>query len=149
MAESVKVIAKNRRAFRDFEVLDRVEAGIVLRGTEVKSLRDGNVRLTDSYALVEDGEVRLRGMHIPPYKGGSWTNHNPDRTRKLLLHRREIKKLLGRVQEKGLTIIPLSIYFKRGLAKLEIGVARGKKMYDKRNTIKKRDAEREMRGFRK
>ena len=144
MAEARKVITQNRRAFRDFEVLDRFEAGLVLRGTEVKSLREGNVKLTDCYARVEDGELVLRGLHIPHYKVASWTNHDPDRPKKLLMHRREIKRLVGSTQEKGLTLIPLSIYFKRGMAKIELGLARGRRLYDKREAIKKRDAERDM-----
>jgi len=145
MENARKLITKNRRAFRDFEILDRMEAGLVLRGTEVKSLREGSVKLTDCYARVEDGELILRGLHIPPYKGASWTNHDPDRPKKLLLHRREIKRLAGHTHEQGLTLIPLLLYFKRGFAKVELGLAKGRRQYDKREAVKKRDAEREMR----
>jgi SsrA-binding protein len=124
--------------------MDTWEAGIVLQGTEVKSLRDGKANLKDSYARVEKGEVFLYQLHISPYDKGSFANHQPLRVRKLLLHKKEIKKLTGRVEEKGLTLIPLKVYFKNGKAKVEIALARGKRQYDKRAAIAKRDSDREM-----
>ena len=142
MSEGTKIIAKNSRARFEYEILDRFEAGICLQGTEVKSLREANASIAESFARVEDGEVYLYSMHIPPYERGSWMNHDPVRRRKLLLHRREIKRLIGRVAEKGLTLVPLSAYFKRGLAKIEIGLVRGKRQYDKRDSIRRRDDER-------
>ena len=138
-----KLIADNRRARHDYELLDRVEAGIVLTGTEVKSLREGRASLVDGYAAVKDGEVWLHNVHIPEYTQGTWTNHEPRRTRKLLLHRDQIRKLNAKTQESGLTVIPLALYFKDGYAKVEIGVARGKKSYDKRHSIAEREAKRD------
>lgn len=139
-----RVVASNRKARHDYFILDTLEAGLVLKGTEVKSLRSGNANLQDSYALVKNGELWLFGMHISPYEHGSFSNHDPRRTRKLLLSKREIRRLLGRVQEKGLTIIPLSIYFKGAYAKIELAIAQGKKSYDKRESIKQREAKRDI-----
>lgn len=145
-----KVIASNRRAFRDFQILERIEAGMVLVGTEVKSLREGKASLVDSYASVDGEEAFLHNLHIPPYECGNRFNHEPTRTRKLLLHKREIRRVLGRSTERGLTIIPLSLYFKDGRVKVELAIARGKRMYDKREALAKesarREMEREMRG---
>ena len=137
------LVAQNRRARHDYHIEDTVEAGLVLTGTEVKSLREGRASLVDGYAAVEDGELWLHNVHIPVYTQGTWTNHEPRRTRKLLLHREQIRKLSSKTQETGLTIIPLAIYFKDGYAKVEIGVARGKKSYDKRHSIVEREAKRD------
>jgi SsrA-binding protein len=139
-----KLIASNRRARHDYHIEDTYEAGLVLTGTEVKSLRAGRASLVDGYALIRDGEVWLEGVHIPEYTMGTWTNHAARRPRKLLLHRREIGKLMVRTRESGLTLVPLSLYFQDGKAKVELAVARGKRSYDKRQAIAKRDAEREM-----
>jgi SsrA-binding protein len=139
-----KVIVSNRRARHDYEIMDTYEAGIVLTGTEVKSLRAGRASLADAYASVEDGEVWLRGVHIPEYTQGSWTNHEPRRTRKLLLHRKEIFRLLGKIKERGLALVPLSMYFSDGKVKVELALARGKRSYDKRAELAKRDAKREV-----
>jgi len=139
-----KVIASNRKARHDYEILDTYEAGIVLVGTEVKSLRLGRASLVDSFATVDDGEVWLRGLHVAEYDMGTWTNHEPRRRRKLLLHRREIEKLIGKSKESGLSMVPLSMYFKDGKVKVELALARGKRSYDKRQTLAKRDAEREI-----
>lgn len=139
-----KVIASNRRARHDYAILDTYEAGVVLVGTEVKSLRLGRASLVDSFATVDDGEVWLRGLHIPEYDRGTWTNHEPRRTRKLLLHKDEIVKLIGKTKESGLSLVPLSMYFKDGKVKVELGLGRGKKSYDKRQAIAKRDADREI-----
>jgi SsrA-binding protein len=148
--KGVKPIAENRRARHDYHLLDRYEAGLQLTGTEVKSLRDGRVTLAQSYADVRDGEVWLVGAHIDEYKQGNVANHEPDRDRKLLLHRREIDSLIGQVQEKGLTLVPTRMYFKNGRAKLELAVARGKEQRDKRRDIAKRDAQRDIdRAFRR
>jgi SsrA-binding protein len=141
---SEKIITQNRKARHDYHILETMETGIVLQGTEVKSLRDGKANLKDSYASVKDGEVFLYNVHISPYSHGNLNNHDPVRTRKLLLHRKEIKKLIGRVQEKGLTMVPLKLYFKNGVAKVELAIVKGKRQYDKREDIAKRDAEREM-----
>ena len=139
-----KVIAQNRRARHDYAVEDVYEAGVALVGTEVKSLRLGRASLADSYATVEGGEVWLRGLHIPEYTHGSWTNHEPRRTRKLLLHRKEIERLIGKTREGGLTLVPLSLYFSDGKVKCELALARGKRAYDKRQDLARRDADREM-----
>ena len=140
-----KLIATNRKAFHDYAIQEKQEAGIVLRGTEVKSLREGRVNLKESYATVEKGEVFLHQCHISPYSHGNMMNHDPVRRRKLLLHRKEIDKLLGKTQQKGLTLIPLRMYFSaRGQAKVELGLAKGKKLYDRRETIKGREADREV-----
>src|SRR6266581_5399682 len=139
-----KTIAENRKARHEYELLDRFEAGLVLTGTEVKSLRDGGASLQQADADVRDGEVWLIGAHIAEYGQGNVHNHEPDRDRKLLLHRREIASLLGKVRERGLTLVPTRLYFKDGRAKVEIAVARGKELYDKRRDIAKRDAQRDM-----
>jgi SsrA-binding protein len=139
-----KVIASNRKARHDYTILDTYEAGVVLVGTEVKSLRLGRASLADAFATVDDGEVWLRGLHIPEYDRGTWTNHEPRRTRKLLLHKSEILKLIGKTKESGLSLVPLAMYFKDGKVKLELGLARGKKAYDKRQALAKRDADREI-----
>jgi SsrA-binding protein len=138
-----KLIADNRRARRDYQILERFETGIELRGTEVKSLRAGHVTLKDSYAQVEEGEMFLVGVYISPYEQGNIYNHDPERSRRLLLHKREILKLGQRVAEKGLTLVPLRVYFKRGRVKIEIGLCRGKLGVDKRETIRERDLQRE------
>jgi SsrA-binding protein len=138
-----KLVAQNRKARHDFHVEDTYEAGLVLTGTEVKSLRAGRASLVDGFAEVRDGEVWLQNVHIPQYTEGTWTNHEPRRARKLLLHRREIERIDARVRERGLTVVPLSLYFKEGRAKVEIALARGKKAYDKRQAIAKRQADRE------
>lgn len=139
-----KVIARNRRALHDYAIEDTYEAGLALTGTEVKSLRLGRASLADGFALISDGEAWLHNVHIPEYIQGTWTNHTPRRIRKLLLHRREIDKIASQVAEQGLTLVPLSLYFKDGRVKVEIGVARGKRTYDKRQALAKRDAAREM-----
>ncbi len=139
-----KVIASNRKARHDYEILDTYEAGVALVGTEVKSLRLGRASLVDAFATVDDGEVWLRGLHIPEYAMGTWTNHEPRRTRKLLLHKGEILKLIGKTHESGLSLVPLSMYFKDGKVKVELALARGKRAYDKRQSLAKRDAEREI-----
>jgi SsrA-binding protein len=139
-----KIVARNRRARFEFDLLESIEAGIVLTGTEVKSLRNGKASLEESYASVENGEVWLNGCDIPEYLQANRMNHKPKRQRKLLLHRREIDKLILKAAEKGLTIVPLKIFFKNGVAKVEICVARGRKTYDKREALKKQDAKRDM-----
>jgi SsrA-binding protein len=139
-----KVIVSNRKARHDYSILDTYEAGLVLVGTEVKSLRAGKASLQEAFATVDDGEVWLRNVHIPEYTQGTWTNHMPRRNRKLLLHRREIEKLLDKTKASGLSIVPLSMYFKDGKVKVEIALAKGKKSYDKRQDIAKRDAGREV-----
>ncbi|GAA1561024.1 SsrA-binding protein SmpB [Actinomadura kijaniata] len=140
-----KLIAQNKRARYDYHIDDTWEAGMVLMGTEVKALRAGRASLADGYAHVMDGEVWLEHVHIPEYVQGTWTNHAPRRRRKLLLHRREIQKIIAKTSEPGWTLVPLALYFKDGKAKIEIGLARGKKTYDKRQAIAKREADREMR----
>src|SRR5919205_2974567 len=140
----VKLIAENRRARHDYHLLERFEAGIVLTGTEVKSLRDGRVQLQQAYADVRDGEVWLVGAHIAEYGHGNVANHDPDRDRKLLLHRREIASLIGKVRERGLTLVPTRLYFKDGRAKVEVALARGKERRDKRRDIARRDADRQI-----
>ncbi len=139
-----KIIATNRKAFHNFSILETYEAGLVLRGTEVKSLREAQVNFKDCYATIDDGEAWLVGCHISPYHHGSDANHEPDRRRKLLLHKREISRLLGKVAERGLTLVPLRLYFKEGRAKIELGLARGKKLHDKRASIRERESRREM-----
>ena len=138
-----KLIASNRKAFHDYFVLQKMEAGIALTGTEVKSLREAKVNLKDSYVDVDRGEAWLVGAHISPYTHGNRENHDPERRRKLLLHRREIDKLQGQIVEKGLTIVPLRLYFKSGRVKAEIAVVRGKKLFDKRESEKRRELDRE------
>lgn len=138
------VIAKNRRARHDYHIDETYEAGIVLTGTEVKSLRDGRASLIDGFAQVKNGEVWLENVHIPEYSFGSWTNHAARRPRKLLLHREEIARLIGKTREPGRTLVPLSLYFSEGNAKVEIALARGKRAYDKRQDIAARDAQRDI-----
>jgi SsrA-binding protein len=139
-----KLIAQNRKARHDYAILDTYEAGVALVGTEVKSLRLGRASLVEAYATVDDGEVWLRGLNIPEYTLGSWTNHEPRRTRKLLLHREEIERLIGKIREGGLTLVPLSLYFSDGKVKCELALARGKRSYDKRADLATRDANREI-----
>ena len=139
-----KMIADNRRARHEYNLLERVEAGVVLTGTEVKSLRDGKTSLQQAYADVRDGEAWLHGVHIAEYRQGNRANHDPDRPRKLLLHRREIDRLYGQVRERGVTIVPTRLYFKDGRVKVELALARGKEVRDKRRDIAARDAKRQM-----
>jgi len=139
-----KTVAVNRRARHEYAVEETLEAGIALTGTEIKSIRAGRVNLAEAYARIEKGEAWLIGAHIAPYEQGNRNNHEPTRTRKLLLHRDQIAELIGRTQAKGFTLVPLRLYIRNGMAKLEIGVARGKKAYDKRRTIAERDARREL-----
>jgi SsrA-binding protein len=139
-----KIIASNRRARHDYAIEYTVEAGLVLTGTEVKSLRAGRATLTEGFGQITNNEAWLHGVHIPQYTQGTWTNHEPRRTRKLLLHRREIDKLASSIQERGLTLVPLSLYFSDGKVKIELGLARGKRAYDKRQDLAKRDAAREI-----
>jgi SsrA-binding protein len=139
-----KVIASNRRARHEYSIIDSYECGIVLVGTEVKSLRAGKVSLADAFASVEHGEVWLRNLHIPEYAQGTWTNHEPRRPRKLLMHRQEIARLVGKIRESGLTLVPLSLYFSDGKVKVELALARGKKTYDRRQDLARRDAQREI-----
>jgi SsrA-binding protein len=139
-----RITISNRKARHEYFILEVLEAGIVLTGTEVKSLRKGNANLQDSYAELRSGEVWLEGMHISPYEQGNINNHEPRRKRKLLLQRKQIRKLIGGMKEKGLTLIPLSVYFKGPFAKVELALARGKKSYDKRDAIAKRDADRDI-----
>ena len=139
-----KVIARNRRARHDYHIEEVYEAGLVLTGTEVKSLRAGRASLTDGFGQVSDHEVWLHNVHIPEYTQGTWTNHEPRRTRKLLMHRREIDKLASETTERGLTLVPLALYFKDGKAKVELALARGKRSYDKRQDLAARDAAREV-----
>ena len=145
MAEETpaKLIASNKKALHDYFVLQKVEAGIELQGTEVKSLRDGRAELKDSYIIFKNDEAFLFGAHIAPYTHGNLANHDPERTRKLLLHRREIEKLFAQKQEKGLSIVPLRLYFRGNRVKVELAVVRGKKLYDKRETERKKEADRE------
>ena len=138
-----KNIAVNRKARHDYTILETHECGLVLSGTEVKSLRAGRANLTDGYATVKDGEIWLHGVHIPEYDQGSWTNHTPRRARKLLLHRSEIARLIGKMQTGGLTLIPLALYFADGYAKVELALAKGRKSYDKRQAIAERESKRE------
>ena len=139
-----KMIAQNRKARHDYAVVDVYEAGVVLTGTEVKSLRLGRASLVDGFASIDDGEVYLHNVHIPEYDQGSWTNHEPRRVRKLLLHRGEIERLVGKTKETGLTLVPLALYFSNGKVKVEIALARGKRTYDKRQDLARRDADREV-----
>jgi SsrA-binding protein len=140
----IKIVARNRKARHEYDLIEKVEAGIVLTGTEVKSLRNGKANLEDAYAEIDKDEVWLLGCDIPEYVQANRMNHVPKRKRKLLLHRREISKLATRSNEKGMTLVPLSIYFKKGMAKVELSVARGRKTYDKREAIKQQDAKRDM-----
>ncbi len=143
--EDIKVICRNKRAFHDYAIVDTLECGIVLTGTEVKSLREGSASLEDAYAKLEDGELWLIGSDIPEYTMGNRMNHKPKRPRKLLLHRREIAKFAGKASQRGLTLVPLKMYFKNGRAKVELAVAQGKAKHDKRQDLKKAEANREIR----
>ena len=142
--EEKKVVAQNKKARHDYFIEQTIEAGIVLSGTEVKSIRAGKVSLMDSYANIKDGEVFIYGMHISPYEQGNIFNKDPLRDRKLLLNRFEINKLIGYIQQKGMTLVPLKVYFKKGRVKIELGIGKGKKLYDKREDIAKKDAQREI-----
>ena len=144
MADSVKVVAKNSKAYHDYFIEDKYEAGIELAGTEVKSIRLGHVNLKDSFCVVKDGEMSVIGMHISPYEKGNIFNKDPMRQRRLLMHKREILRLFARIKQDGYSLIPLSIYFRGPRVKLEIGLAKGKKLYDKRESAARRDAKREM-----
>ncbi|GFG68768.1 SsrA-binding protein SmpB [Mycolicibacter senuensis] len=139
-----QIVASNRKARHNYSILDVYEAGVVLLGTEVKSLRAGQASLVDAFATVDDGEVWLRNMHIPEYRHGSWTNHDPRRARKLLLHRRQIDMLIGKIRDGNLTLVPLSVYFAEGKVKVELALARGKQAHDKRQDLARRDAQREV-----
>jgi len=143
MAE-IKSIAANRKAFHDYEILERVEAGIALTGTEIKSIRAGGANIREAHARPLDGELWLYGAHIAEYAAGSWQNHEPTRPRRLLLHKAQIREWVSAMNEKGLSVIPLSMYLKNGMAKVELGLVRGRKQYDKRQAIAKRDAERDI-----
>jgi SsrA-binding protein len=143
-AEAIKTVVVNRRARFDYFILEKIEAGIALRGTEVKSIRNGKVNLGDAYAQIEDGEIWLLQMHVSPYEQGNRNNHDPLRRRKLLIHRRQILKLKQATQEKGLTLIPLALYFKGSHLKVELGLAKGKRHHDRREDVARRDAEREI-----
>ncbi|MBI5440923.1 MAG: SsrA-binding protein SmpB [Deltaproteobacteria bacterium] len=143
-SEGVHVVCTNKKARRDYHIEDTFEAGLVLRGSEVKSLREGLANLTDAYAFVEKGEAWISGLHVSPYSHAPMEGQDPDRARKLLLHALEIRRLAGKIQEKGYTLVPLRIYFRKGLAKVELGLGKGKKLYDKREDIKRADADREI-----
>ncbi len=145
MEPEEKTVAQNRRARFEYQILETTEAGIVLKGSEVKSVRQGKVDISDCFATVKDGEVWLHNMHVAAYENAGPFNHNPRRTRKLLLHRREIRKIIGKIRQKGLSLVPIRLYWKHGLAKIELAVAKGKRSFDKRETIKQRDQEREYR----
>ena len=136
---SEKLICNNKKAYHDYFIEEKFEAGMVLKGTEVKSLRNGKANLNDSFALVKNGEAFLHNLHISPYNFGNRENHDPDRMRKLLLHKKEIGKLFSMIREQGYTVVPLRLYFKEGLVKVEVGLAKGKKLYDKREDLKKKD----------
>ncbi|HUL42882.1 MAG TPA: SsrA-binding protein SmpB [Bacteroidota bacterium] len=140
-----RIVVTNRKALHDYFILERYETGIVLKGTEVKSLRLGTANLQDGYASIRSGEIWLVGLHISPFEKGNINNHDPKRERKLLLHRREIRKLAGKISEKGLTLVPLRIYFKNNIAKVELGLARGKKLHDKREAVARLEVERQLR----
>lgn len=142
--KGTKAIATNRKARHNYTIIDVYEAGMVLVGTEVKSLRDGKVSIVDAFATVDDGEVWLRGLHIPEYTQGSWTNHAPRRVRKLLLHASEIERLIGKTREGSLTLVPLSLYFSNGYVKVELALGKGKQAHDKRQDLARRDTEREV-----
>jgi SsrA-binding protein len=144
MAEKSKAIVTNRKARHEYEIIGNVEAGLVLVGSEVKALRDGRVNISDAYARIKKGELWIIGMHIAPYQQAAFENHEPLRDRKALLRRQEIKKLFRRIEEKGVTLIPLRVYFKNKWAKVDLGIARGKRKYDKKESIAQRDAQRDM-----
>jgi len=141
---SEKLICNNKKAYHNYFIEEKFEAGMVLTGTEIKSLRMGNANLNDSFAIVRNGEAFLNNLHISPYDFGNRENHDPDRMRKLLLHKKEIAKLFGKIREQGYSVVPLRLYFKKGLAKVEIGLAKGKKLYDKREVMKEKDQKRDM-----
>lgn len=147
--KGTRLVCQNKKAYHDYEIVETLEAGMVLLGTEVKSMREGRANLKDSYGKVKKGEVFLYGLHISPYTHASYDNHEPERVRKLLLHRYEIKRIIGKTQERGFSLIPLKIYFKEGKAKVELALARGKKLYDKRETLKRKEEAREMDRLRK
>ena len=147
--EGFRIVCQNKKAYHDYEILEKIEAGMVLLGTEVKSLRQGKANLKDCYARIRHGEVYLYGCHISAYSHASYDNHEPERVRKLLLHHFEIKRLFGKTQEKGCALIPLRIYFSKGKAKVELGLARGKKLYDKRESLKRKEETRELARVRK
>lgn len=149
MEEGIKIITTNKKAFHDYQIMEKLEAGLVLTGSEVKSLRQGRCNIKDSYARIINGEAWLIGLNISSYADASYHDHEPERRRKLLLHKDEIKRLHRKVQEKGFTLIPLRLYFKKGVAKVEIGLATGKREYDKRQDIAKRDQERELKRMQK
>jgi SsrA-binding protein len=140
-----RVVVSNRKALHDYFIIETYEAGIALRGTEVKSLRLGSANLQDGYALIKNGEIWLLGMHISPFEKGNINNHDPRRERKLLMHKKEIARIFSKISEKGLTLVPLKIYLKKNIIKIELGLAKGKKAYDKREAIAKRDVERQLR----
>ena len=139
-----RVVTTNRRAFHDYFVVETIEAGIALTGTEIKSIRDGKVTISEAYARIENGELWLIGSHISPYRHGSHANHDPDRPRKLLVHKSELRELRAAIEQKGMTLVPLRLILKQGRAKLELGVVRGKKLYDKRQTAAEREARRDV-----
>ena len=141
---SLKIVCQNKKAYTDYDIEETIEAGIVLTGTEVKALREGRANIKDSYVIIKDGEAFLLNCHISPYSHGNIFNHDPVRTRKLLLNKREIRRLAGKIQQKGYTLIPLKIYFKGPYAKVEVAIARGRKKYEKRDIIKKKEAQREI-----
>jgi SsrA-binding protein len=142
-----RTLATNKKAYHDYTVLQKIEAGIALQGTEVKSAKSGNINLKDGFAFIKNGEVFLRNVHISPYPFGNRMNHDPLRERKLLLHKREISKLEARVREKGFTLVPLRVYAKKGRIKVELGLVKGKKLYDKREAIRKKDQSRDLKGY--
>jgi SsrA-binding protein len=143
-SDAIESIARNKRARHDYLIVDTFEAGLVLKGTEVKSLREGKANIGDAYGIIRNAEAYLLNLHISPYERGGYTNHEPDRTRKLLLHRKEIRRLIGAVEREGLTLIPLELYFKNGVAKVALALGKGKKLHDKRETERARDAAREI-----
>ena len=142
--DEIQSIARNKRAKFDYHILDTFEAGLVLKGTEVKSLREGRANISDAYGIIKHGEAYLLNLHISPYESRGYANHEPERTRKLLLHRKEIRRLIGAVERQGLTLIPLELYFKHGIAKVALALGKGKKLHDKRDTERERDAAREI-----
>ena len=142
--EGIKIVCSNRKASHDYHIIEKIETGIVLTGTEVKSLRDGKANLKDSYALIKDEEIYLLNCHISHYSPGARENPHPTRTRKLLLHKKEIQRLIGKTREKGFTLVPLKIYFKKAYAKVELALVKGKKLYDKRKVLKEKESKREL-----
>ena len=144
MGDSIKIVAKNSKAFHDYFIEDRYEAGIELAGTEVKSIRQGNVNLKDSFCIIKDGEISVLGMHISPYEKGNIFNKDPRRNRRLLMHKREIMRLYGKVKQDGMSLIPLSVYFKGSRVKVTVGLCKGKKLYDKRQAAAEKDAKRQI-----